>query len=703
MSARSLADAIRAMDEDQLATLMRERPDLAQPRPTSMGDLVERAASATSTAQAVERLNRWLRRVAEGLAAMPEPVSARHLAAVLDADTGAVEAAIATLRRRALAWGSGQTVQVTRAAAAALGPWPAGLAGPTPAPLSPTALREALAEADEAEHRVLQQLLWEPRGRLRGATRPMPLGSARTPTERLLARRLVRPVDDEHVELVREAALHLREGRFFVDSVSQTPPPFPAPEQDATRARIRAQAAMGTALEAIETLTTVVEDLIALSPRVLSTGGLGRRDLKFLAEGRHPGATSLALALARQAGLVGTHGPHWLATPAFDRWAALDGWSQWKVLARAWTHLDRWPTAGTDPLLPDPTPGALRLRRAVLTDVHLAPEGTALDAGLLAERVQWQHPTWPDQPTREASEHVVTEATLLGIVALGAAGPLQAATDDPGFPPPTHQFVLQSDLTAAHAGPLQTDVRRRLALLTERHASTHRFTPASIRRGLDHGMTSEQLLDWLAAHSATPVPQPLAYLVADVARQHGQIRVMPAASVITIDEPAVLEALLRAPDASLLGLRKVGPQAVAAQADPEEVVEVLRRLGHAPVPTNERGEPLQAPVARRATRAAQPATEVEPPTREQLLLVARALLAQSSGRQGDDLPELLQHAQVSGDWVELTHVDARGVPSTERARVLAVQAGQVRIVRRASAPVTIPVSRVVRVAPASTP
>lgn len=691
---RSLAEAIRQMDERQLVTLLMARPDLAQPRPASLAELVERAASPTSAALAVDRLDVWQRAVAEGLAANPEPVTARSLAAQMDAETSAVQSAINDLVARALAWPANTrtgSVHLTRAAAMAFGPHPAGLAGRSPVPLGTEAIDAALATASREELEVLERLVWNPLGRLRNAQRPITAANASTPSERLVAARLLRPVGEDSVVLAREVSLRLRGGRLFPEPVPSRPPAM-APAEPTP---VQANAALGTAVEALETFTTLVEDLIGLAPKVLSTGGLGRRDLKTLSVGTHEDTAALLLALARQAGMVAAHGSTWLATPAFDRWAGEDAWQQWQDLVRAWAHLDRWPTAAADPFLPSGQRSVVHLRRALLAELRRAPAGTPLDEDLLAARVNWRQPAWPAEQTRSAAQAFVAEATALGVVALGRTSQLMDATEDPGFPSPTHQFVLQADLTAMPIGPLQVAVRRRLDLLTERDKGGRHFTAASIRRGLDHGFSSEQVLDWLASHSLTPVPQPLAYLVGDVARQHGQIKVMPAAAVVTIEDPAVLEALLRSPDAGVLGLAKIGPQAVAAQGDVVEVVEALRAMGHAPVAQSSDGTLVQAPRSPRATRAAAAAQEPEPPTRDQVTLLARALLQPDPGAAAEDLVGALQTAQASGEWVQITHVDEQGRPRTEAARVLGVASGQVRIVRRASRPVTLPLGRVV--------
>ena len=695
---RSVADAIRAMDEPALVSLLQARPDLAQPRPATLTELIERATSATSSQLAIERLDSWHRRVAEGLAASHGPTSARALAAWLEADKGAVSAAIDRLREQALAWGSGATVQLTRPAAAAFGPHPGGLAAPGPAPLDQATIAAALDQADPAEHRLLETLVWQGAGKLRGARRPLTLANAETAAERLVARRLLRPIDEDGVVLAREVALVLRQGRLFRDPVQQSPPGFAAASAD----KVQANAALGSATELVEAVTAVVEALIDSPARVLSSGGIGRREQRQLAAVAPGQPGPLLLGLARTAGLIAPQGLHWLASTGFDTWAHSDGWSQWRALVRAWLRLDQWPSTDSDPTLPTGQRFTPTLRQSFLAELRHAGPGTPVDAAILSSRVAWRHPSWPATLVTEGAERFLAEAAALGVVALGRTSALLDAEADPGFPAPVHQFVVQSDLSAVTAGPLQVDVRRRLDLLTEKDGPTRRFTASSIRRGLDHGLTSERLLDWLAHHSLTPIPQPLVYLVGDVARQHGQIQVMAAATVITIEDAAVLEALLRSPAARQLGLHRVGPQAVAAQADVVEVVDLLRQLGHAPVATSSEGDLMSAPPPARATRVDLP-PEPRPVSKDQLTLLARALREPSDGAAGgSDLVELLGNAQASGAWVDLVHVDADGKRRARTARVLGVAAGQVRLVPRASAPITLPVARIVSVTDMST-
>ncbi|MCT3001504.1 DNA-binding protein, partial [Propionibacterium freudenreichii] len=130
-SSRSLADAIRAFDAQQLAVLLRARPDLTQPRPLDLSELIERLSARASTLRALDRLDAWHLLVAQAVAAWEgggDPVDDKQLAAAmgLPDDVAAVDRALDGLRQLGLAWGS--PVHLTQAARAAFGEHPGGLA-----------------------------------------------------------------------------------------------------------------------------------------------------------------------------------------------------------------------------------------------------------------------------------------------------------------------------------------------------------------------------------------------------------------------------------------------------------------------------------------------------------------------------------------------------------------------------------------------
>jgi len=114
-------------------------------------------------------------------------------------------------------------------------------------------------------------------------------------------------------------------------------------------------------------------------------------------------------------------------------------------------------------------------------------------------------------------------------------------------------------------------------------ATVYRFSPQSVRRGLDAGWSSAQVLTALQDASRTPVPQPLEYLVGDIARRHGQTRVGTVSAYIRSDDTTALDTMLADRELAALQLRRVAPTVVVSQAHTLVVLEMLRENGFAPV------------------------------------------------------------------------------------------------------------------------
>jgi len=195
---------------------------------------------------------------------------------------------------------------------------------------------------------------------------------------------------------------------------------------------------------------------------------------------------------------------------------------------------------------------------------------------------------------------VLREAEWLGITGRGAlstAGRLIfEATADPSaaeeainthLPSPVEHVLLQADLTAVAPGRLEGSLAQFMRLVADVEsrggATVYRFSPQSVRRGLDAGWSSAQVLTALQDASRTPVPQPLEYLVGDIARRHGQTRVGSVSAYIRSDDTTVLNTMLADRGLAALQLRRVAPTVVVSQAHTLVVLEMLRENGFSPV------------------------------------------------------------------------------------------------------------------------
>ncbi|MGW1379017.1 helicase-associated domain-containing protein [Streptomyces sp. NPDC002446] len=209
-----------------------------------------------------------------------------------------------------------------------------------------------------------------------------------------------------------------------------------------------------------------------------------------------------------------------------------------------------------------------------------------------------------------------------------AAASRAAALLAPLLPEPLDHVLLQADLTAVAPGPLRRPLAEALGVLADVEskggATVYRFTPASVRRALDAGRSAAELQEFLTAHSRTPVPQPLAYLIDDVARRHGQLRIGAAAAYVRCDDDALLSEILADRRAVPLRLRRLAPTVLAAQTSPEQLLDGLRAMGYAPAAESAAGDVLiaRADSYRTAPRSAPAPVPDGPPSPDRTLLQA---------------------------------------------------------------------------------
>lgn len=726
--ARTLTEALRALTNDQLTTILQHRMDLSHPRPRDLAELAARSTTTASIARSLDQLNAWTRLVAEGLAALPDPSSLAELARLVDQPVAVVAAAVQDLRDRAMVWGEDDQLHLVRPVREAFEPYPLGLAPPSARPLSPEEVDAALGECDDAARAVLDRLTWAPTGAVRNAERTVTPGSARTPIEQLLARRLLRPLDSDTVIAPREVAWRLRAGRLSAEPVPIEPP---RPGGRARDARLVDRAASGAAFGLLHDVELVAYALEATPHRLLRTGGLGTRDTAALARelGTDIGHATFVVECAAAAGLVGTStNLTLLPTPEFDRWLSRDGASRWRVLAAAWLAAPRFFSRSAEPgshaLGPEAEAAVAPNLRSLVVELSVqAGTGTMPEVAELARAAAWHRPRLARGPLDAATVVGWTwrEGAWLGLNALAATSSfaslvLAGEAGTPAelaelFPRPVEQIIIQADLTGVAPGPLTHPVAAELRMLADQESrgggGVFRFSATSLRRAFDAGWSSDQVHDWLRHHSSTTIPQPLTYLVDDVARRHGTIRVGTAASYLRVEDEAQAAAMLAHPHATALGLRLVAPGVLVADAEASEVVALLRDIGHTPAVEDARGQLVTGPARPRANRRVVEISSTAPaPAAE----VAAALLAAERHHRvrrepptyggAEEALSQLRTATREAASVVVGYVTADGTPAERELSPLDMGAGTVRAVDLASAQVvTIPLARISSVGP----
>ncbi|MEU1178189.1 helicase-associated domain-containing protein [Streptomyces sp. NPDC005820] len=453
----------------------------------------------------------------------------------------------------------------------------------------------------------------------------------------------------------------------------------------------------------------------------------------------------------------------WLERPAAERWARLaQAWltatrtsgvvggrdAKERALSALGPGLDR--------------SAAPEVRHRVLTLLAALPEGAAPHPEAVLARLRWERPLRGPQASPQGEDDLrsrlarwtLTEAELLGVtgrgalsaqgraligvspaahgrhpepegpgdklpvhhhrtatpltplsppeqaVAAAAAGRLLA----PLLPEPLDHVLLQADLTAVAPGPLQRPLAEVLSVLADVEskggATVYRFTPGSVRRALDAGRSASDLHAFLGRHSRTPVPQPLAYLIDDVARRHGRLRVGAASAYVRCDDDTVLNEILADKRAGTLRLRRLAPTVLAAQADPAALLDGLRAMGYAPAAESAEGDVLitRAHAHRTPPRTAPEPVPDGPPIPDATLLTAavRAIragdLASTTPRKPTDtatplapgeLPRTssaetlatMQAAVLTGEALWIGYVNAEGTASQRVIAPVRVEGG----------------------------
>jgi XPB/Ssl2-like helicase family protein/WYL domain-containing protein len=522
-------------------------------------------------------------------------------------------------------------------------------------------------------------------------------------------------------QLVREVAVALRGPGWHAPFTPDRPDP--ALIEVDTAAVAREAAAAGSA--AVEQLTSLLEAVAAAPVALLKAGGLGVKELRRLARtaGLDEGAARLWLELAYEAALVtpvrdrsGTG--LLLPTPEYDGWAGSEPAERLAALLPVWADLPAGPPLEIEP---KPAPALVRdhigqlavaIRHRLLRLAGELPPGRGVtDPAGLTDVVAWHAPLLVGGlPIDRLVLAGWREAQLVGVVALGALSPLGRALQSASsvdiftacrtlLPSATEQAVFQADLTAVVPGTPARELARLLDASADREsrggAMTWRFSAGSVRRALDVGYGADELIGSLRARAVGgALPQPLTYLVGDVARRHGAVRVRAVACVVRVEDPALAAEIAGARALRSLRLSVVAPTVLGSTEPVAGTLAALRAAGYAPVAESaggavelERVEQRRAsrpkPTARRRTPPA-PEAPVDPARLAGMLLAApvpaprvprlsepgfakpdlEAELEDLAGHLGPGERRLLAHAIETAHPVTIGYTNAQGNHST---------------------------------------
>ena len=632
---RSFSDYLRSVDDAALLDLFTARPDLVTPVPPDIASLAVRACSAPSLARAIDSLNQWQFQVLEATASLNEPFLEKSVVTLTDKEA---KGALEHLVRIGLVYPSDDGMRLPTQLRDVIGTEPAGLGPASMAKLKLSELDDAPADAKK----VLERLIWgPPRGSVGDIKNPGP------GVNWLLEKKFLVPLDQRTVILPREVAIALRGGKIHKERFIKQPS-LSGAKRDERQINLAAIANVSTVLRWVEELLNFWADEPA---DALRAGGLGVRDLKIIAThlGVDESCTAFVTELAYLASLISIDADDrilpsnkfdiWLMQTPADRWQMLA--SQWLITSRVSGLVGRVEAKNVAALGPELDRVNAARVRALTLELLRENQGIAPEWNSFKEVLSWRAPVRRNSSLQdELAEWTLREAEWLGITGQGALskfGEQFLAGDDlssinEDLPKTVDHILIQSDNTAIAPGPLEHEISQALAMMAEIEsrggATVYRFTESTIRRALDHGKTGDEIKTFLIKTSKTPMPQPLEYLIADVAKKHGKLRVGNTSSFIRCEDTALISQIMNDKKLEILALRRIAPEVVICDMDATDAMRVLRECGYLPAGESANGMILTGPRSNRALTKPRPPRvigEVEIPDTETLKTAIRAL------------------------------------------------------------------------------
>ena len=589
--ARSLADDLRARSDGNLQELFAARPDLLSPLPTDITALAARASSAPSISRVLDGLTKWELQVLETLVVLAEPVTVDLLLEIAGANALAPYEKFLSL---ALIYIDEDQIRILNSVRDALGPEPAGL--------GPVGLgdrkrwQKKLEEAPPAAKAMLDKLTWgPPRGTVTDVKRPTSTVSW------LLENQLLTPLDNHTVALPREVGIYLRGNRVHKEKFD-TPPPYSGKslsQEDIDNA------AIGAVLEILHHIEELLHFWAGEPAAALRSGGLGVREVKRASDelGLDEKYLIFIAELAYISGFVGIHNEEeFLPTTAFDLWRNKSLEERWVEIASNWLSTSR--VAGLvgksergyiAPLGPEIDRSAIAHIKRLTLSLYSDIKPTAVDIQKLAERISWERPRKAFGSHTDFVHWIAREAQWLGfsgrnaLTTFGSA--LLAGKTDIGMatllPKEIDYILIQGDNTAIAPGPLQVELAREMSLIanieSKGGATVYRLSEHSIRRALDNGRSSDDIKKFLTKISKTSLPQPLEYMIADIGKRYGKLRVgISFSSYIRCEDEALVAAILADKKLAHLQLRQLGAGVLMTEGDTHEAIDALVENGYFP-------------------------------------------------------------------------------------------------------------------------
>lgn len=693
---------LSSLSDNTLTELLRLRPDTVLPLPPGIPPLAARLQLRASLVRALQHVDVGQLVALEALidlGAANTPVSAPEVvdyvtercaqASALAPEPTVIEHSLEQLCHRALAWPTDDGYCVVSEVLSAL---PTGWRRLPDSAKTAEELKLQLSQLPARQRKIIETL--DRSGGLGITKDAAPDADPSRPIPQLIQMGLLIRVDAGSVRLPESVRLALHGQRREPLTIPQTAPVAWSDEQG-----------LGAGLEVIRQMRVLLKAIGEQPISTLKGGAIGIRERGRVAKQLEldESTTARLLCLAVSAGLVARGvpeplpqdddgGDYYAPTPRADEWLTLSLGARWRMLLDAWAHSTWQPWLVGDK---DPKGNTIHVLSATTKDAAL-PEVRQQVIALwrahgpvastdMTQLFRYAH------PLTSIPNHLLEQLTVEADW-LGARTSVLTGTDpETLMPQPTEQLIAQGDMTILAPGPLTPRVQRLMDTIAELEssglASVYRLTDASIRRGLDAGLTGQEILAGLRDYSLTELRQAAVYLVDDVARRHGSLRGGPAMSYLRCDDPSLLlHAVQLVGDR--LAMRVVAPTVAISQAPLINVIRELREHGLQPAAEDALGvrldlvdEPSRVPTPRPAP--------IQSTLDDNRIAAAVAAIRRNeaegvkSGRPTGEAIDpaqtlsVLKTAAAAGHTVTLGFVDKHGVAVHRVVRPMSVSAGVV--------------------------
>ena len=653
----SFTEELRGRSDEQFIVLFTLRPDLISPVPTDVMALAARATSMPSLMRARESLDKFRLDILSALCSIEEPIALSQIASITTAESAS---ALNSLWELALVYKDGEGFRIPTNVRTLVGEYPAGLGVKSAKSVDFASIENAPKGAKE----TIEKLVWgPPKGQIANIKKAPPA------IDWLLENGFLVPFDSQTVLLPREVAMHFRGGKVFRDLQPTMPEVI-----GVTR---KQKAADLAAISNISTFVRWAEELghnwSDEPPAALRSGGLGVRDLKRTAE--HLGVTEICAAFVAELLYVGgliviDTDDQILPTSQFDIWLTKSVEEQWLVLVSLWLETSRvsglvgkGDSKNVAALGPELDRGGVQILKKTI--LGLLKNNPGIDPTLhsISVALTWLLPT---RANRDYIQWILREAEWLGLTGQGALSSFglalishQELGVESALPKPVDHILIQADNSAVAPGPLTLELANAIGTIADIEsrggASVYRFSETSIRRGLDHGQTGDQIKDFLKKISKTPMPQPLEYLITDIAKRHGKLRVGSTTSYLRCEDEGLIQEILHDKRLDSLRVRKLAPQVLVSDVEHGELVNSLREAGYLPAAENATGVLVTAPTVRRAKSRPKPPRVTTEFAASNEILVAAAVRALRAGERASAHKPREVPRTTANETVDLLH------------------------------------------------